>query len=78
MEWRALPAPAGYTIDVLIAISLLLVLSAWGPAGTVAALVAGTLMLAGLLVFAVRRIERRATRPLPPFVAPAYVRVRAR
>ena len=82
-EWRALPATVGYAIDGLIAVSLLLVLSAWGPAGTIAALVAGTLMLAGVIVFAVQRIEQRAVdrhtgRSLPASVAPAYVKVRAR
>ncbi len=77
-EWRALPAPVGYVIDGLIAVSLLLALSAWGPAGTIAALIAGTLMLAGLVVFAVQRIERRAIQSLPAKPALAYVKVRSR
>jgi hypothetical protein len=72
----ALPAALGIAADLGFALSLIFVLTAWGPIGTLAAVALGVLALAGVITFTVLRLGGRKQSPRSPANGLAYAFVR--
>lgn len=72
-----LPPVLGFAVDLGVLLSLVAVLSAWGPAGLIAGIAVGTLAIAGIITFAVLRLAGRG-QTLPPASGLTYARVRVR